>query len=253
MEFGLEQKWILGITVFLLALEVILPRVKVPFFSAEFRENIFWFVLNKVIGLLFSGAFIYFISTLIQRNLPFKSFNLTGVHWSLQFLSFFVLSDLISYGSHRFLHSQSFFWRFHQLHHSSKEITTLSAFRHHSFEDIYYALTLAFFSSGIIVGEQVKLVVFVMISGACYFQHANIKLRAQNILNFVFVTPHNHRWHHSTEVVKSHGQNFGLFLSVWDRLFGTFYVPAQSPAEFGMKEYYPDEIWKRWLWPFKRF
>jgi sterol desaturase/sphingolipid hydroxylase (fatty acid hydroxylase superfamily) len=252
MEFGLEQKWVLGITAFLLILEVIVPRIKLHFFSGEFRENVFWFVLNKVVGLIFSGALIFFISSSIQRNLPFKPLDLTGVHWSLQFLTFFVLSDFISYGSHRFLHSQKLFWRFHQLHHSSKEITTSSAFRHHSFEDIYYALTLAFFTSYIAVAETPKLVIFIMINTACYFQHANIKMKFQEIWNLVFVTPMNHRWHHSTEVVKSHGQNFGLFLSVWDRMFGTYYVPEVEPASFGINDSYPEGLWERWIWPFYR-
>lgn len=252
MEFGYEEKWILGITAFLLSLEILVPRIKVHFFSSESRENIFWFILNKVFGIFFSGAFIYFVSTAIQQSLPFKPFDLTGVHWSLQFLSFFVLSDFISYGSHRFLHFQSWFWRFHQLHHSSREITTLSSFRHHSLEEVYYAFTLAVFSSFLIVGDFYKLVVFIMINTACYFQHANIRLRPQNFLNYVIVTPMNHRWHHSTEVIKSHGQNFGLFLSVWDRMFGTYYVPENEPTEFGMHDYYPCEMWKKWLWPFKK-
>jgi len=49
-------------------------------------------------------------------------------------------------------------------------------------------------------------------------------------LNRVFVTPEVHRWHHSAKVPDGHkySVNYGVGLVVWDRLFGTYYLPVKD-------------------------
>ena len=37
-----------------------------------------------------------------------------------------------------------------------------------------------------------------------------------------------HIWHHSKELPRKYGVNFGLTLSLWDYLFGTNYIPKNG-------------------------
>lgn len=251
MQFDAEQIWIVSIIAALLILERVIPRARLFLLSAEARENIIWLILNKSLSLLGVGAFIYMVNTAASQYVPF-AVNLSGAHWMVQFLSFFILSDLVSYLGHRALHTWKPLWRFHVLHHSSKELTTLSAFRHHWFEEIFFGVNLGVLTSFLHISNSPKVIVFMMIGAVCYFQHSNLNLKFQEIWNYLFVTPLNHRWHHSTEMVHPKGQNFGLFLSIWDRMFGSYYVPAFEPHELGVKEQYPDGIWARVIYPFFR-
>ncbi|MBA5876335.1 MAG: hypothetical protein GDA66_17560, partial [Nitrospira sp. CR1.2] len=56
-------------------------------------------------------------------------------------------------------------------------------------------------------------------------------------LEWVFVTPRYHHIHHSSDA--SHQvKNLGALLTIWDRLFGTYYNPdqIQGTLSFGLKE-----------------
>jgi sterol desaturase/sphingolipid hydroxylase (fatty acid hydroxylase superfamily) len=50
-------------------------------------------------------------------------------------------------------------------------------------------------------------------------------------LAWLFVTPAYHRVHHAADIELQNG-NFGLILTIWDRMFGTYLDPAQVPANF---------------------
>ena len=70
-------------------------------------------------------------------------------------------------------------------------------------------------------------------------------------LNYFFNTPEVHRWHHSAEFpddkMLRYGCNFGVGVSFWDIIFGTFYLPKDekgnvvAPPRLGHPEGYPDE------------
>jgi len=60
------------------------------------------------------------------------------------------------------------------------------------------------------------------------------------LLNYLFVTPEVHRWHHSANVPEGYGHscNYGVEFSFWDIIFGTFYLPekdgvAEAPERIG--------------------
>jgi sterol desaturase/sphingolipid hydroxylase (fatty acid hydroxylase superfamily) len=49
-------------------------------------------------------------------------------------------------------------------------------------------------------------------------------------LNYIFFTAELHRWHHSAEVPEGHtfSVNYGVRFILWDRLFGTYYLPKEE-------------------------
>ena len=65
---------------------------------------------------------------------------------------------------------------------------------------------------------------------------------------YVFVTPEVHRWHHAATVPEGHrySVNYGVEYAIWDRLFGTFYLPwkerhPEQPERIGHPSGFADE------------
>ena len=52
------------------------------------------------------------------------------------------------------------------------------------------------------------------------------------VLEYVFVTPSHHRAHHGSNP-EYIDKNYGNFLIIWDRLFGTF-EPEAAPVQYGL-------------------
>ena len=51
----------------------------------------------------------------------------------------------------------------------------------------------------------------------------------------VFVSPVMHRWHHARDVTGT-GSNFATMFSVFDRGFGTYYVPGLCNVPLGVTD-----------------
>jgi sterol desaturase/sphingolipid hydroxylase (fatty acid hydroxylase superfamily) len=67
------------------------------------------------------------------------------------------------------------------------------------------------------------------------FVHANLNWTL-GPLKYIVATPVFHRWHH-TPLDQGGNSNFGSLLSVWDVLFGTFYMPAHAlPGHYGIDD-----------------
>jgi sterol desaturase/sphingolipid hydroxylase (fatty acid hydroxylase superfamily) len=95
----------------------------------------------------------------------------------------------------------------------------------------------------------------ILLNGASLFNHANWRLgRLDGVLQNLIVTPDMHRLHHSRAPQESR-MNYGFFLSVWDRLFGTYQSrPAQAHEviELGLAEAENDNVMAALIHPFKR-
>lgn len=65
-----------------------------------------------------------------------------------------------------------------------------------------------------------------------YFIHANVRWRF-GWAESVIATPAFHRWHHSNGDVRD--RNYASTLPLYDRLFGTFYLPRDAmPETYGI-------------------
>ena len=59
-------------------------------------------------------------------------------------------------------------------------------------------------------------------------------INKMGILEYVFVTPSHHRVHHGSNV-RYLDKNMGMFLIIWDKLFGTFQAEeATDPVKYGL-------------------
>lgn len=142
--------------------------------------------------------------------------------WLLVVVSF-LLIDLIAYLQHAVFHLLPWLWRIHRVHHSDPVLDASTGVRHHPLEALigsFVQLTLL-----VVMGLPLLVILaYIVITTVWqYFSHANVRLpeTADRLIRLVLVTPGMHRVHHSVRMDEGNS-NFGMVLSIWDRLFGTY-------------------------------
>lgn len=171
-----------------------------------------------------------------------------------QLLLLFVLRDFVQYWIHRLLHAVPLLWRFHEVHHSVREMGFAAHLRFHPAETVVYR-TLEYIPLALIgYGIDDFMIVHVTSLVIGHLNHANLRVPL-GPLRYVFNSPQMHLWHHAKQLPDPHGKNFGLSLSVWDWLFGTAHWPDDRPElELGFDgvERYPSGFFGQMLAPFRR-
>ena len=170
-------------------------------------------ILLKAAGKLsgFGHHFILWPYLFIYANYRIVDLEST---W-LTALGAFVVSDLIYYWYHRWMHEYVFLWSGHAYHHNSDRFNLSTALR----QSWWQAVTGPFvnLAAAFVFPPQIYIPVkdFVLMY---QFWYHTCAVRRLGFLENIFVTPSSHRVHHDRRVHK----NFGGVLVVWDILFGTF-------------------------------
>ena len=97
------------------------------------------------------------------------------------------------------------------------------------------------------------LIVYVFIVAVqATFIHANVKW-AFKPLQRIVVTPAFHHWHHSA-APEAVNKNFAVHLPALDWLFGSYYLPAQWPASYGLNDHsnMPPGYVAQFVYPFRK-
>lgn len=180
-------------------------------------------------------------------------------------LTLFIVSDFTRYWLHRFLHSIPLLWHFHKVHHSAKVLNPFTFYRVHPVENILFGFRYSLcigFVTGIFIyffGAKlaifdilgVNILVFLFSVFGSNLRHSHVKFAYFKALEKWFISPYMHQIHHST---KHFDKNYGGYLSIWDRMFGTLILSKEvKNIKFGlkkaqMKEY--DSILKLLITPF---
>ena len=175
--------------------------------------------------------------------------------WS-QLLVFFVVLDFVQWFTHTLLHKYPFFWKYHKVHHSVKEMGFAAHLRYHWMENILYK-PFKTFGVMILFGfepTQAYIVHFIAIAIG-HINHANIKI-TWGPLKYIFNNPVMHLYHHAYTIPEgSYGVNFGISLSVWDYIFKTDYIPEDSGTiELGFPgdEVFPKDFVSQNTYGFKK-
>jgi len=170
---------------------------------------------------------------------------------ALQIFEVLLLGDLVGYWVHRIFHGRRL-WRFHAVHHGSKDLDWLSAVRLHPVNDIVgrVAQVIPILLLGFpptILAAYVPFLTFWAI-----FIHANVPW-SLGPLRYLIASPAFHRWHHTSEE-EGLDRNFAGLFPFLDVLFGTFYLPqGQQPQRFGLLgEEVPEGLVAQLLYPFRR-
>ena len=184
--------------------------------KASFVTNTTAFLFNNIILTALRASSLFFVAQ------QFSSHGLlSGMeNGPLKWLICFVLFDLAIYAWHRVSHHYEFLWRFHKIHHSDKSFNVSTGFRFHVFDLLLEIVYKCLFV--IIVGVEAYLVIAIEIVELffIFFHHANISFKHEQELSQFIITPSLHRTHHSSKR-SEHDSNYGIVLSIWDKLFGT--------------------------------
>jgi sterol desaturase/sphingolipid hydroxylase (fatty acid hydroxylase superfamily) len=168
----------------------------------------------------------------------------------LQAVAIFTAGDFLGYWQHRLFHRRPL-WRFHAIHHSSRDLDWLSSVRVHPVNDVLSRMIVAV--PLVAVGFNTTIVALYAPFATFYaiLLHANLNWD-YGPLRFVIASPAFHRWHHTGQA-EGLDKNFAGMFPVWDLLFGTFYMPRGRQAEFfGVDEPIPDGFLSQMLHPFRR-
>jgi sterol desaturase/sphingolipid hydroxylase (fatty acid hydroxylase superfamily) len=241
-----------GSVLLLMVAEKFWPLQKRETQPLELPENLFWmfFLEYGFPALLVLTNSIGFV--VVASHFSFHPLKMNPV---LEFLTIIILIDFFRYWGHRFLHTQPFMWEIHKLHHSSKWVGTLSAWRGSWVEDLIFSNALSWLL--FVFGFNPRMIGFI---GMIYnFQgqiiHSNLNLKIGSLASKVFVDPKFHHWHHARQGKSQYGQNYGVILSVWDGWFGTHHYPDENAREFGFvnDEVYPKNVLRRIIYPLDHY
>ncbi|HJE03427.1 MAG TPA: sterol desaturase family protein [Aliarcobacter thereius] len=162
--------------------------------------------------------------------------------------SIFIFSDFTRYWLHRFLHTIPFLWEFHKVHHSAKVLTPITFYRVHPVENFLFGLRYAF-SMGLVTGIFIYLFgakiniqmilgvnIFVFIASifGSNLRHSHVPFSYFSFIEKWFLSPKQHQIHHDK---KHFNKNFGGYIAIWDRVFGTLTLSKDVKVlKFGLRK-----------------
>src|SRR5690554_4130830 len=184
LHWGNYLYWLIGISLFFFALELLMPwRKDQPRIRKDFWLDGFYmffnFFLFSLIGYnavsdVFVQLFNDFLGLFGITNLVAIQINSFPV-WA-QLLTLFLVRDFIHWNVHRLLHKVPALWEFHKVHHSVEQMGFAAHLRFHWMETIVYRsieyIPLAMIGFGI----QEFLLVHLFSLAIGHFNHSNIKV-----------------------------------------------------------------------------
>ena len=164
----------------------------------------------------------------------------------VQIIGYLVITDFLLYWNHRAFH-RGILWKYHAIHHASKDLEWTSAARFHPVNQALGAAAVDVLALLAGISPDIFLLVgpFNIITSCLV--HANLNW-SFGPLRYVFVSPVFHRWHHSREV---RDKNFASTFAIWDLMFGTAHIPAGArPPDYGIDDAeMPDGMWAQIAYP----
>jgi sterol desaturase/sphingolipid hydroxylase (fatty acid hydroxylase superfamily) len=227
---SLKEQWLILIStpiyIIIIGLELLLSHLQHRK-SYTFRDtvtNIYLMLLNGGIDLGFR------IISLVVLNYFYVRAWISIENVFLYWLLLLLLEDFLYYWLHRFDHEIRLFWAVHVTHHSSQLMNFTVGFRSSVFQPLYrfiYFIPLA------LLGFKPIDIAFVYAATQIWgiFVHTEL-IHKMGWLEYFMVTPSHHRVHHGSNP-RYLDKNMGMFLIIWDKLFGTF------QPELSAKTYQP--------------
>jgi sterol desaturase/sphingolipid hydroxylase (fatty acid hydroxylase superfamily) len=217
--------------VIIIGVEVLLSnyRHRKVYSWKDTAANLYLMLLNSAIDLLFRGTYLVILDYFYRHQI--FSFSHVVVYWFM----LVILEDFLYYWLHRFDHEIRLFWAVHVTHHSSEYMNFTVGFRSSVFQPLYrfiYFIPLA------LMGFHPLDIVFIYSATQIWgiFVHTEM-INKMGWLEYILVTPSHHRVHHASNA-KYLDKNMGMFLIIWDKLFGTFQpeLPeeAYQPIKYGL-------------------
>ncbi|HEU4718272.1 MAG TPA: sterol desaturase family protein [Bacteroidia bacterium] len=184
-----------------------------------FFENMYLMFINIFVDLGMRVIALFVLSNVFAHHVT--QITNPWIYWPVVI----VAVDFAFWVIHYVDHNCRLFWAVHVTHHSSQEFNLSVGLRSSLFEPVYrfiYFIPLAF------LGFKAQDIFF----GYSITQLYGVFIHTQYVPKLGFFekflsTPSHHRVHHGANV-KYLDRNMGMFLIVWDKLFGTFQAEEEK-------------------------
>jgi len=207
----------------IIILEWVLPFNKSwNIYRLEDGNDFLHFVFSALSADTLSRIAVNMAAPMLLSRMP-NSWLIWPTAWpfGLQVCFALFLYDFTYYWYHRLFHGSKWLWRIHRIHHSSHKLTFSKTFRFNFIEIFIENLLLLGVLKLFAAPPEVMVWAMAMVNFTVLVKHANLDVRFPRWLDWVFVSPGNHRRHHSSDLTESNS-NFGGFTMLWDVLFGTY-------------------------------
>lgn len=229
-------------------------RRPVAVFRTGWRTDAAYFFMSHVgiqFLLILATASTTFITGFVQ--VPGLAGVIAAMPFVAQFLVAVFAADVAQAVLHRTYHRVTTLWRFHAVHHSSRELDWLAGSRIHFVETV---LTRSIVLLPLIIlgfPQEVVNAYAVLVGLQAVVAHANLGVRF-GWLEYLIVLPRYHHWHHARHV-EYWDRNYAIHLPLVDMLMGSFKLPRDGswPEEYGVLklETVPEGIVAQHLMPFR--
>lgn len=239
--------WVLAVTGVILLAEVIAGRHRKIYSRSD------W-IVNSICMLgaaLVRPAGTAVVAMAIAYLFPSGQGALRNVPFLPALIAIILLAEFANYwvhrGSHQLKGSRWFdwFWRMHRTHHTAQYVNVLLNFRISPFWILVGGLGWVF-SLAIYLGQaQAAGLAIVIFTFWGIFTHSDFRwddaIRRHSVfgalfrgLEHVFISPGIHHSHHGYGRDGGNFRNFGVFLSIYDWMFGTLHIPTGRPFRYGI-------------------
>ena len=227
-EGGIRLGCFLAALALMLVWERVAPRrPEAPAFPRRLSNLALVAIDAALLRLLLPAAAV--ATALAAQRWGIGLFNVIEVPWAVALVLPVVLLDFAVWAQHLAMHKAAPLWRLHRVHHSDTAFDVTTGVRFHPLEILLSMVYKA--AVVLLLGAPAAAVLAfeVLLNGASLLTHGNVRL-PQGVDRYVrrlVVTPEMHRVHHSIHRAET-DSNYGFMLSLWDRLFGTYWAQPRD-------------------------
>jgi len=236
MDTTARETWLILIStplyILVIGAEILLSNLQrqATYTVKDTLQNIYLMLVNAGIDIVFRGIYIGIVLTFFYNH-RWGQLQTGLLYW----IALFIAEDFMYYWLHRADHHCRLFWATHVTHHSSEKFNFSVGFRSSVMEPLYrffYFIPIA------LCGFNPLDIAFVYAATQIWgiLVHTE-KINKLGWLEYILVTPSHHRVHHASNP-KYLDKNMGMFLIVWDKMFGTFQaeLPGETyqPVKYGL-------------------
>ncbi|MEZ5427533.1 MAG: sterol desaturase family protein [Pyrinomonadaceae bacterium] len=170
---------------------------------------------NQTMNVLVAAG-VYVVYSYLWEN--FRLFTIELNWWT--FILLLVGVDFVFYWVHRWGHAINIMWAAHSPHHSAEEMNFFVALR----ASVTQRLTSFLFFWVLVIIGFTPFDVYMMAGihlFIAFLHHTELVPKLWRPIELIFTTPSHHRVHHGVNF-QYLDKNFGEFLIIWDRIFGSF-------------------------------
>jgi sterol desaturase/sphingolipid hydroxylase (fatty acid hydroxylase superfamily) len=215
---------VLGLWAGVLALaEHIRPAATRPPGAERVATNLLLWLCNTAMNPLLTAPIVLLATRIDIWSRP-------ALPWPVMLAIDLLVLDLWAWAWHRANHRWPLLWRFHEVHHRDRFLDVTSSVRFHPGEVLISAVARMPLIIVLDLPLATVLAFDALLTASALFHHSNVRLPvgAERGLRTVIVTPSHHWVHHHARRADT-DSNYGVLLTVWDRMFRTWSPTGRTP------------------------